>query len=253
MLKKVAVALAMTGLMAGMAYAGTAAKSGINGSAHDINTWGGATDSLGRTCAFCHTPHAAMDTSTGPLWNHAESTQTFTAYTWKSPANTALGTITNPLTGPSQLCMACHDGVVAVDSHNSNGSTLTGNVTGAITGAAKIGTNLKQTHPIGFDYEAAALARNGATKNVAGSETEIIVPATGFLAVAAGTTFDTHARTTLGKTDITIGSTLFTDSTGKKIMTCASCHDVHNTTNEDVYFLRAKESGSTICLSCHVK
>jgi hypothetical protein len=43
-------------------------------------------------------------------------------------------------------------------------------------------------------------------------------------------------------------------------MTCASCHDVHNTVNVTPasghtynYFLYAQEEGSAICLSCHIK
>jgi hypothetical protein len=58
----------------------------------------------------------------------------------------------------------------------------------------------------------------------------------------------------------TIKSTLYNGS----IMTCATCHEVHNKENaaQDAatdgsatpnYFLYAKESNSLICLSCHVK
>ncbi|WP_408967406.1 cytochrome c3 family protein [Oryzomonas sp.] len=48
-------------------------------------------------------------------------------------------------------------------------------------------------------------------------------------------------------------------------MTCASCHDVHNTNNAKNdpsisnpnftpnYFVWAKETNSALCLSCHVK
>ena len=58
---------------------------------------------------------------------------------------------------------------------------------------------------------------------------------------------------------------------GKSIMTCATCHEVHNKENaiQDTYannngnthttrtapnyFLYAKETSSLICLSCHIK
>ena len=61
----------------------------------------------------------------------------------------------------------------------------------------------------------------------------------------------------------TIGSVLYEGD----IMTCASCHEVHNkenatqdapvagsgVTNAPNYFLYAKEKESLICLSCHIK
>lgn len=240
MLKKVTLAIAVTGLMAGVAFAGTAAKSGINGSKHDMNTMaGGVDDVYGRTCAFCHTPHNAQTSLNGPLWNRAESTVTVAPYVWKATLNT-VAFQSDPAVGPSRLCLSCHDGSIAVDSHGSNGSQAGG---AKLTGATKI-LDMTITHPIGFDYNAAATAR---------TSTEI-VPSTAKFLDSASASFDTHNRT--AGTGKTIAGTLFNGN----IMTCASCHEVHNTTNAAPtganaynFFLNAPEEGSAICLSCHVK
>jgi predicted CXXCH cytochrome family protein len=34
---------------------------------------------------------------------------------------------------------------------------------------------------------------------------------------------------------------------------CGSCHDVHNGTPGNLYFLRVSEAGSAICFACHTK
>jgi hypothetical protein len=257
MLKKVTAAVALTGLMAGLAYAGQLPKSGINGSLHDMNAVVGATpDAFLRSCVFCHTPHNAATGSVDPqpLWNRSDSTLSPAAYGWVAPANLTIA-IGDPLIGPSRLCASCHDGSIAVDSHNTNKATVGGLKLGA-TNPKRI-ADLTITHPIGFVYSEAVTARPG----------ELVDPAVGFLDApssklssvvnAAGYSFNTHDRTdaTLPKSSVKIADTLYSG-----YMTCASCHDVHNTTNaaSDTgksynYFLRAREEGSAICLSCHIK
>ena len=252
MLKKVSLAIAVTGLMAGFAFAGQLPQTGINGSLHDMNSVVGATDdSLQRSCVFCHTPHNAnAAVANGPLWNRNDTALNGTAYGWVAPANFPIA-ITDPLTGASRLCMSCHDGSVAVDSHGSNQSTA---------GALKLGAanhayvrDLTVTHPIGFTYDSAVAARPG----------ELVAKTEGFLTEPSATLlaygFDTRvaARTGYAKSTIKIQDVL---GTGDGVMTCASCHDVHNTVNaaSDTgksynYFLRARQEGSAICLSCHIK
>jgi hypothetical protein len=270
-MKKIVVALAIAAVAAtaSVSIAAIGAGTGVNGSLHDMNhtTPGYTGDSLGRSCVFCHTPHNAFNNvGDAPLWNHAMSTATVAMqpYTWIAPAN-LLGSdpvltpthsfefAPDPLIGPSRLCMACHDGVTAVDSHGSAASETPSTQVMTSNYDDILGHNNKRyisdltvTHPIGFSYVEAA-ANRGPLE---------IVPATGTFITAdvSLATFDTHARGT--------------DTTGKKIsevlysgrMTCASCHDVHNTNNAVPtgthnynYFLWAKEEGSAICLSCHVK
>jgi hypothetical protein len=152
--------------------------------------------------------------------------------------------------------MACHDGVTAVDSHGSAASYGGGNTkmqskyTDALGNVSKrFIDDLTVTHPIGFLYEDAE--KRG---------TNEIVPQTyGFIAGTPGNDWNTHIgspeRLAVGETSKKIKDTLYGGW-----MTCATCHEVHNTinavpngTHSYNYFLYAKEEGSAICLSCHVK
>jgi hypothetical protein len=271
MRKKIAVALAVASISATatVALAGPQAGTGINGSWHDINAAAGYTgDSLGRTCVFCHTPHNARTTDAlVPLWNHADSTLPVMApYAWVSPMNKGIGIVGDPLIGPSRLCMACHDGSTAVDSHGSAGSFPTGttNMTASYTDALgatakRFITDLTVTHPIGFLYDDAVTARN-----LNQDKAEIITKDKGFIKDASkinpanwDTTTGSASRTAAGESSKKIQDTLYGG-----YMTCATCHDVHNSVNPGPvagsghsynYFLYAQEEGSAICLSCHVK
>jgi hypothetical protein len=271
MMKKLVILLAVASITASasLALAGSAAKTGVNGSMHDINVAGGGTykaDQYQRVCAFCHTPHNALPSglAPAPLWNHAQSNVTLDPYVWASPLNAGITINADPLIGPSRLCMGCHDGVTAVDSHGSAGSfnggntKMTSSYTDALGNTAKrYITDLTVTHPIGFKYADAVGARLDGNQ---------LVPATtGFIAdattlVSGATTFDTNTRGTLATTTKKIQDTLYGG-----YLTCASCHDVHNSVNAAPlastiaagnsynYFLYAQEEGSAICLSCHVK
>jgi hypothetical protein len=269
MLRKFSIAIALAGFMAGFAYAGSDPQTGIVGSLHDMNVWADANqmdhDVYRRACVFCHTPHNAQPSINGydngaPLWNRADTGwgsggQGTSAYGWVAPKNITTDGLTaslpfnsDPLVGPSRLCLSCHDGSVAADSHGSNG---------AQNGKYKMGTanrsyvnDLTLTHPIGFKYADAVTAR-GLTE---------LAPATnGFLAAPStsltGDGFDTEARAGLAKSSTTIAETLY-----KGYMTCATCHDIHNSKNAKSdtgrnynYQLRARQEGSAICLSCHIK
>jgi hypothetical protein len=272
MMKMLALLLAFAGITASasLALAGAAARTGINGSMHDINVAGGGTykaDQFNRTCAFCHTPHNALPSGLvpAPLWNHAPSTVTLDPYVWASPANATVAINADPLIGPSRLCMACHDGVTAVDSHGSAGSfnggntKMTASYTDALGNTAKrYITDLTVTHPIGFKYADAVSARTDGN--------QLVLPTTGFIADNAlnyatnAANFNTNARGGL-----TYGTKTIQDTLYGGYLTCASCHDVHNSVNASPaaatvaagnsynYFLYAQEEGSAICLSCHIK
>jgi predicted CXXCH cytochrome family protein len=128
----------LTALLAAPAARG----QGITGSAHDFSAagWSG-----GEICVVCHTPHNADPTATpfyGPLWNHELTTAVFTVYS--SP--TMYVTASQP-TGPSKLCLSCHDGTVAVDSFGGNTGTT------FIAGPGLVGTDLSNDHPISIDWE----------------------------------------------------------------------------------------------------
>jgi hypothetical protein len=267
-MKKIFAVVALTAFAATAAYASQLPQTGINGSMHDINSMTASytPDTFLRSCVFCHTPHNAAPNPAGteaPLWNHAANVGSYVgaAYTWIAPANVAAGVnfAPDPLIGPSRLCMSCHDGQTAVDSHGSAGFSAAGGTVMSsgyadpiLGGTAKrYISDLSVTHPIGFQYDAIQAARPG--EIVASTESFINAASTALTGVGAST-FDTKNRVNLtgGKT---IASTLYAG-----FMTCASCHEVHNTTNakSDMgktynYFLQAREEGSAICLSCHIK
>src|SRR5690242_3544948 len=114
--KSVLVALTFVA-MGTVAFAGTAPKSGIPGSIHDMTKYGALDASdpesqQGRVCAYCHTPHHAITDGNDylPLWSHKVTSTTFTPY-----ASATIDASIDPTTmmeGPSKLCMSCHDGSV---------------------------------------------------------------------------------------------------------------------------------------------
>jgi hypothetical protein len=269
MKKKLLIALAVSALTATSAFAAlTAPGLGVLGSVHDMNSVGGgvAKDAQGRVCAFCHTPHHALDSNAPgygdymPLWSHTMTTQAFTQYgadSYTYDAATA-GSI-DPLIGPSRLCMSCHDGLIAPDQHYG-GTSLTdvkfaGNEFTGADWQIGIGANgaLNRTHPIGFKLADAVTA--DLTSNPASSGE------TGFNAgVGDGSAVYLGAKTATK----TIASQLYNG-----YMTCATCHDVHNkdnatnaaagidgdhpdTVNRN-YLVFSPQSGSQLCLSCHNK
>ena len=205
---------------AGLLAATSAVRAGtITGSAHDFTaqSWSG-----GRICVACHTPHKS-DTSVtdAPLWNHKNSTASYTLYS--SPTLNAA--VTQP-GGNSKLCLSCHDGTVAVNSFGgTTGTTM-------ISSVNNIGTNLKASHPIGFTYDT----------NLASTDGSLFDPSTKSVTIGSGT------QTRSG----TIAAMLLYG--GK--MECDSCHDVHNTFTVGVAgtgLVKVDAAGSKICLACHNK
>lgn len=259
-MKKLAIIMAVAAIAASATgvYAGQKARSGVNGSVHDMNYMqaayaGIAKDNFERVCVFCHTPHSAtMGTDDYPLWNHnLTGVAAWTNFAWSNPVNAANLLVGDPLTGPSRLCMSCHDGATAIDEHNSNYAQA-GSVVLAGAKAVGAGGDLTNDHPIGFSYDDAVTFRNvgGAQEVVA--KTESFATA---IALSADNTYNTVTRAGSRK----IQDVLYNGVT----MTCASCHEVHNKENaiQDAgidlstpnYLLYAKEKDSLICLSCHIK
>ena len=270
MKKQLLVALAVTAISASAAYATvtTTAGNGVVGSVHDMNSVGDgiAPDAQGRVCAFCHTPHHAIDASDPnygdymPLWSHTLTSQAYTQYGADSYTyDAAKAGAIDPLVGPTRLCMSCHDGSIAPDQHygatSASNKKFSGN---EFTGAdlqIGIGANgaLNRTHPIGFklaDAVAADLAGSNPAPGAAGFNP----------GVAAGTAI--YKGNPVAKT---IGSQLYNG-----YMTCATCHDVHNKDNATNvvggginadhtdtvgrnYLVFSPQSGSQLCLSCHNK
>lgn len=184
----------------------------ILNSKHDLTKVTGVTMPDGQTCVACHTPHNADITTTdAPLWNHQLSAVTdYTMYS--SP--TFQGTMSAQPTGVSKLCMACHDGTVAVDAFGgmAHGNVKIGSIN---TGSGNLGTNLKKSHPVSFTYDDALATTDG----------ELVKPSE---------SANIQKWVKNGRFE------------------CSSCHDVHDNTTFSK-MLNASNSGSGLCITCHKK
>ena len=76
-----------------------------------------------------------------PLWDHALSSQSYTAYTSSTYGSGAQ----TPGAGSSKLCLSCHDGTVAVGLTVTKGLIPT---SGSVAAADVLGTNLSTSHPV---------------------------------------------------------------------------------------------------------
>ena len=273
-MKKMILLLAFAALTAAAtAFAGSVPGTGINGSPHDITAKVPGSDVMGRTCVFCHTPHNAANGQSLvgtdlPLWNHTLSTNegTWVSYQWAGSANvpvydgggnktSGLDPILDPVQGPSRLCLSCHDGSINYDQHgtdptNTNAANYSPG-TVKLSGAKQIGAggDLTTSHPIGFSY-GAALTQRGSTELAAKTEGWATAINPDALWTAAGK---------VTRSSTLIGTSLYQGD----VMTCATCHDVHNKDNVAPapsygavtanYFLYAQDESSLICLSCHKK
>ncbi len=220
-------------LSLGFALTATAAPGdGIVGTAHDLSNMVAGEE---RICAFCHTPHHAVElpgVSYAPLWSRSDSDQTAYAQYDSATFDAKNTSAIDQLAGPSRLCMSCHDGVVAVDSYygKTGTTTLVGDDTWGGYGVG-LTKGLSNDHPIGFSFDAALVAADGELK-------------------------DPTATDFIGNAGMKVADALYQPVPipgGPAILTCASCHDVHNTDAVDDYFLYGVQADSGICLSCHDK
>ncbi len=170
-------------------------------------------------CVFCHTPHDSRPST--PIWNKDEPGTNYDTYA--SP--TIIATIGQP-DGSSKLCLACHDGAMAVGSIlnmpgvegagiipvTGDGITTEGKISPAST--AFIGTDLRDDHPISFLYS-----------DSYPYNPEIVDPST-------------------------LTGPVKLDSAGK--IQCSSCHDPHDDTNPKFLHIPFG-TGSPLCTACHNK
>lgn len=278
MKKQLITFLALAGIAAGanLALAATGSNGGgILNSKHDMNMYVGAhqgkLDKDQRVCAYCHTPHHSVgigetvmvdintdgvadqwDDGAGgkvdayyevyyPLWSRAlNPTASIDGYVSQTfnPTGTKFY---DPLAGPSRLCMTCHDGTIAADSYygENNGTANAGEDALTMFGSGNFGIgkgdSLTNDHPVGFVY-----------KDMADDDAKYEIKDQSNVFVGTQKTIDSALTNIAG-----VG----------KVMTCASCHDVHNGTavkntspaSGRGYFLLAAQKDSAICLSCHEK
>jgi predicted CXXCH cytochrome family protein len=140
-----------------------------------------------------------------------------------------LGKIAGQPGGSSKLCLSCHDGSIAIASYGYGSSSRIGVGTTTAAGAILIGGggDLRNHHPIGFEY-----------MDARSNDDEIAAP-----------------TATFKNSSIEIQSVLYnTDGTlGTGSMECGSCHSVHNTKNTGKKLLWIEDTDSDLCLSCHLK
>lgn len=101
-----------------------------------------------RICVFCHTPHNS--TPLTPLWNRELQPRNYTVYS--SPTLKA-----DPLpqpSGPTKLCLTCHDGMVAMGGvlNPSGGIAMAGNDMLPPGSLSNFGLDLSGHHPVSFSY-----------------------------------------------------------------------------------------------------
>lgn len=224
--------------------------NGPNGAGAPLSVPGFVTDSQQRLCAYCHTPHHAIVVGGAgagtadylPLWSHAVSTVVYTPYA--SATFTPLGGASmaaDPLTGPSRLCMSCHDGLTAVDNYYglTNGHVMLPNA-GSFTGNPVVSGNGNTNHPLGFAMIDVIPGQGGGH-----------IDSANILALTPTSKY---------RTGLTDSVNIFDRLYQSAIMTCSSCHDVHNTLNKvsyqsggGNYLLLGSQKNSAICLSCHTQ
>jgi hypothetical protein len=244
-------------------FAGSAPGTGLYQSIHDLNNGpdgsgpslavpGFVPDSQQRLCAFCHTPHQAIiitdpganGADTLPLWSHEVSSVNYSPY--MSPTFTPKGGQTmsaDPLAGPSRLCMSCHDGITAVDSYYGimNSHVMIPLISPLYPGMPVISNNGSTSHPIGFAMTDVIPGYPGATH-----------PDNNILALNNASTYLTGNGFT--------GPTIVSRLAFGALLTCCSCHDVHNTLNKITtppgtpnYLILAPQANSDLCFSCHTQ
>jgi len=273
--------IAAASIVAFAMMAAGSASAQIANTKHNLGSGGLGlvkTTSTSEICVFCHTPHGGNSATSAPLWNRgipASSSYTLYDGTGDGTRPSTLDGVNN--TGTllsvgtiSALCLSCHDGSTALDllinapgsgGYNATGAAQGWTFNGGTTmpaGVTRLGTDLKDDHPIGVAYcggkKASAtynisIALTGGAAGVCKDEdfNNTATPASGFFWV------DTTVGTTgtREKTDMILYVRDF--GTGTSLwpsVECGSCHDPHSS---NATFLRMANTGSGVCLTCHNK
>jgi predicted CXXCH cytochrome family protein len=273
------VAVGLTVALAGVATS-LPASAQITGTKHNLGTSGVSGNNqfsgTGEICVFCHTPHGATTSAVVPLWNRTLPTpSSFTTY--DSLGTSSLDGKVAPVGSISIACLSCHDGVTAMSAViNAPGSGLTnatftggvwsgGTVSagtqaaggGIMNGVAALGADLRNDHPIGIQYagggySTAALTGPGTDVDFNPAE-NALVGTTRVWWVETGVAASGRQKTDMALYTRVAGSaTGYTGQTNPEpFVECASCHDPHTAANPT--FLRISNTGSKVCLACHIK
>lgn len=278
-------------LAVGVMGSTTQALAGIATTKHNLGSTGTQTnkfDGTGEICVFCHTPHGADTSASVPLWNRKLAAAT-TYTTYNSLGTSSLDGATAPVGSVSLACLSCHDGTQAMNvmlnkpgsaGYNAAGSFLAGTWSG-ITGTdgsggligngsdtviTNIGQDLKNDHPIGIQYGGGMPAGGAFTKGAIaiGALKDVDFKAVEYSSLNNNDVWwvdtggsgrqktdmmlYTRTDTSSVKIDGSAGATL---AGAQAYVECASCHDPH--TDAQATFLRVSNTGSGVCLACHIK
>ncbi len=160
-----------------------------------------------RICIFCHTPHNAAPQT--PLWNRENPRTHYRIY----ESSTLDARIDQP-SGPSKMCLSCHDGSIALGNVLSRPTTHPIVMTARTIppGTTDLTNDLSDDHPIGFRYDRALV-------NI---DRQLRAPEVVSRELPLGAHGEMH---------------------------CTTCHDPHN--NELGSFLRITDEMATVCITCH--
>ncbi len=205
------------------------------------------------SCQYCHAPHSGLDNG---LWNQKLTTQTYTAYT--SPTYAETGNSAVPSQTDTNLCLSCHDGTVAVGASIVYGQIATGKLLGQDTIAT-----LQSSHPVSLTLPirdaadlVASLSANGTT-----ADPQKVKLVNGN--IECTTCHNPHVEAT----DLQAKNFLVKDSSSGAL--CLACHDpnrvlngvasglagwpqsIHATSTAAVQNLPYGTLASNACLNCH--
>jgi len=192
---------------------GAVSAQQIQGTKHDLGTSGNATDN-GQICVYCHTPHNALQSTSQAV--PPLWNKDFTTSTFTIYASSTINNPTGQPEGVSLACLGCHDGTLALDAMLNPPENFAPTGAKMGPGGHLLGTDLSNDHPISIGYSLA-------------SDPAFVDPATvvSSLPLFAGTQDSSYQ------------------------VECASCHNVHD--NQIDPFLRKSNTGSALCLTCHIK
>ena len=283
----IAIALLAAGLFGGQpAWAGIANTMHNLGTSNVLPTGANKFSGTGEICVFCHTPHGADTSAAVPLWNRKMALPS-TYVTYNSLGTSSLDGATAPVGSVSLACLSCHDGTQALNvminqpgsgGYNAAGAALAGTWSGAdqtlgVLSAGvitNIGQDLRNDHPVGIQY--AGGPKSGTVPAAGVTYDNSLFRDADFNATKSSTLngqsvwwVDTTGGTTGSreKTDMQLYTRVAADSVNRDgsintgaltgaqpFVECASCHDPHT---ENTTFLRISNSGSAVCLACHIK
>jgi hypothetical protein len=243
-MKKSLLLLVVLSLILGLAtllWAREGGTPGVYGTPHDVQVITG--ESGLEPCAMCHSPHSG--TGDYPLWNRDQGAQTYKLY--DSSSFDMRASQTQP-TAPSSLCLVCHNGIFSsLVNYPGPGSHTNENYDYQMnpTFWAMLDTDLSNEHPIAFTYDPTldnTQDNNGFPESLPCPE----APWRGWIYTPVG------------------NYPLYGTNNPTDKFECSTCHAVHDTVayvgkqmvggksvGSQVFFLRADNSGSAMCASCH--